>query len=372
MIKNALMYVIKNDEETGLISLTNEDFVEAIDNTPARDPEGSQWRSLGFTAPLSTMPDALTFQGASGLVYAIGLYAERILPASVINERVQERVNDIEDKEMRKAYRKERMQIKDDVVAELLPKSYIRRTSIPVIYHGPSGTLAIGTSSQKRADEILGLLRGQLGSLKAVPMTFDKPFETLFGMVKNLDSVFFSFAGDVKGKGHSDERISLTGVDLYEDEIMDVVDNCNVTEMRLTLREGDAFIFDNPGNEVPLLRFTLTATGVIKKIRLPDISIEKANQEADQNDGDQAALIDSMLALVGLTLLKLRAGFASDLMQDGASAHEYVAYANRLYSAYLSGPELGNFVNALQEGLKDGSIRITAQTQPVEDEDDDL
>jgi hypothetical protein len=58
---------------------------------------------------------------------------ERILPGSVVRDAVKEKVEEIEAEQMRKVYKKERDQIKDEIIQAFLPRalSAARRPSPP-------------------------------------------------------------------------------------------------------------------------------------------------------------------------------------------------------------------------------------------------
>ena len=53
---------------------------------------------------------------------------ERILPGSVVKDAVKEKVDEIEAEQMRKVYKKERDQIKDEIIQAFLPRAFIRKS----------------------------------------------------------------------------------------------------------------------------------------------------------------------------------------------------------------------------------------------------
>ncbi|VEB42933.1 Recombination-associated protein rdgC [Chromobacterium violaceum] len=56
---------------------------------------------------------------------------DKVLPASVIRDFVEMKVQEIEDKELRKVGRKEKLALKEQITDDLLPRAFVRsgRTS---------------------------------------------------------------------------------------------------------------------------------------------------------------------------------------------------------------------------------------------------
>lgn len=96
---------------------------------------------------------------------------ERILPASVVNDAVKEKVEEIESAQQRKVYKKERDQIKDDTIQAMLPKAFIRRGVITAAIAPKLGLIIVNNASAKRAEDLLSTLREVMGSLPVRPVT---------------------------------------------------------------------------------------------------------------------------------------------------------------------------------------------------------
>ncbi|WP_446809001.1 recombination-associated protein RdgC [Methylomonas sp. 2BW1-5-20] len=126
--------------------------------------------SFGWTAPLGRTSDALVHAN-NGFLMLCGKKEEKVVPASVINEMLQERINEIEEREARKLPAKERSRIKDELIFELLPRafSFSRKTYAYIDSQG--GWLVVDAASAKKAEDMLSQLRKCLGSLPIVPLT---------------------------------------------------------------------------------------------------------------------------------------------------------------------------------------------------------
>jgi DNA recombination-dependent growth factor C len=105
---------------------TPEHLSEALSEHPFT-PCGSQELSRsGWSAPVSEADEMLVFS-SNGFMLINLLQEERILPGSVVREALDERVALIEAEQSRKVYRKEKLQLKDEVILDLLPRSFTRR-----------------------------------------------------------------------------------------------------------------------------------------------------------------------------------------------------------------------------------------------------
>ncbi|MBL1262205.1 recombination-associated protein RdgC [Candidatus Methylomicrobium oryzae] len=131
--------------------------------------------SFGWTQPIGKSADQRV-HAANGFMMLCGKKEEKVLPTAVVNEMLQEKIGEIEDREARKLSKKERTTLKDELIFELLPKAF-RFSRKTYAYIDPKGGwLLIDSASAKSAEDLLSNLRKCLGSLPAIPLnTIDKP-----------------------------------------------------------------------------------------------------------------------------------------------------------------------------------------------------
>lgn len=98
-------------------------------------------------------------------------YAYRNLPGAVVKHAVGEKVNEIEQAQARKVYRKERDQIKDEIVQQFLPRAFVQYKITRALVDTESGLIWIDSASAKTAENFLSTLREALGSLPVRPLT---------------------------------------------------------------------------------------------------------------------------------------------------------------------------------------------------------
>lgn len=132
-------------------------------------PCGSQVPdTLGWVSPLGRTGTLLT-HASGGCILICAKREERILPSTVVREEVEERALEIEDREGRKVRRKERLDLKDNVIQELMPRAFTRSSLHYAYLDTRDGWLVVDAGSPKRAEDLVSLLREALGTLPARP-----------------------------------------------------------------------------------------------------------------------------------------------------------------------------------------------------------
>lgn len=130
----------------------------------------SDMSKFGWTNPL---------RGSEMLHFSVGkqilLVAhkeEKILPAHVIKAELDQRIEQIEQKENRKLKKVEKQALKDDVVSVLLPRAFSKNQQTALWVDAENNLIYVDAASAKRAEDALALLRKSLGSLPVVPLSF--------------------------------------------------------------------------------------------------------------------------------------------------------------------------------------------------------
>jgi len=95
---------------------------------------------------------------------------ERMLPASVLNDALAKRLEEIEEKEGRKLGGRERKRLKDDLLHELLPRAFVKSSRTDAFLDLQHGYAAVDTSSRRTGENVMSDIRGMLGSFPAMPL----------------------------------------------------------------------------------------------------------------------------------------------------------------------------------------------------------
>lgn len=139
-------------------------LAEALDEHRFVQPGGMDWFTDGFTVP-QPFGDELVF--AANKTLGISLKREeRVLPGAVIKTALDEKIANIEAEEARKVGRKEKQELKEQIIDELLPRSFTRASRTDAVL--ADGYLLINQTGNK-AETLLSHLREALGGLPAHP-----------------------------------------------------------------------------------------------------------------------------------------------------------------------------------------------------------
>ena len=125
--------------------------------------------NFGWTSPLGKSSDSLV-HASNGFMMICGKKEEKVLPTPVVNELLQDRISEIEEREARKLPGKERTRIKDELVFELLPRAFAFSRKTYAYIDSQGGWLVVDAASAKKAEDLLSPLRKCIGSLPVVPI----------------------------------------------------------------------------------------------------------------------------------------------------------------------------------------------------------
>ncbi len=162
--RNLLVYRLTQD-----LQLDADSLEKALGEKPARPCASQELTTYGFTAPFGKGPDAPLVHVSQDFFLISARKEERILPGSVVRDALKEKVDEIEAQQMRKVYKKERDQLKDEIVQTLLPRAFIRRSSTFAAIAPSLGLILVDSASAKKAEDLLSTLREALGSLPVTP-----------------------------------------------------------------------------------------------------------------------------------------------------------------------------------------------------------
>lgn len=161
MFKNMKIYAV-----IGGFNLGSDELQEAIQKNLFTPCLSHDMFSIGFGSPTGfDGEDVLTSNGC--YLFSV-TRQERILPGSVIKEELNELIKNIQLRENRVVRSKERKELRDDVEKKLIPQAFKKTEHINAYIDTRNSWLIINTTSEKRADEVLSLLRKTIGTLRIV------------------------------------------------------------------------------------------------------------------------------------------------------------------------------------------------------------
>lgn len=175
---------------------------------------------------------------------------EKIIPAAYVREQTDKRIAQIESVEERKLKRAEKQVIKDDVIISLIARAFTRTSDTNIWVDVEAGRIWIDTSSAKRAEDALALLRKTLGSLPVVPLTLESPAELTMTEWLRAGSAprSFSFgdAAEMKSIVDGGGTVRCKEVELNSDEIKTHLDAGRLaTKLELSYLDRVSFVLSD-------------------------------------------------------------------------------------------------------------------------------
>ncbi|CBV42607.1 recombination-associated protein RdgC [Halomonas elongata] len=261
----------------GAPELDPTDLESALEAQAFRPLGGSEARRLGWTMPAGRAGTQRLHE-LQGQRLLTALRQERLLPAAVVREELEERVDALETAEGRKLRRQEKLTLKEQIYEELLPRAFVRSQKVDLWWDTRRNLIAVNTSSRKRAEEILDLLRETLGSLKVTPLaTQTLPMRAMTTWLGDPASrpadLQLGDQVELKAKG-DDGVLRARQVDLDSDEIQQLLENGRQASKLALAIEGR-------------LSFVLHDDLAVKSLNFDDALIDEASQA---DDGDDAVV----------------------------------------------------------------------------------
>lgn len=284
MFKNLITYRIGAD-----VVLDLEDTVDALAKEPFLPCAPTQPLSVGW-APPRGIEHAPLVEAVEGHWLLKLQREQRILPSSVVAEKVDELAEHVEQQTGRKPGKKARKDLKEQAVHELLPRAFTKTSSTLVWIAREQRLLMVDAGSSSRADEVVTLL------IQAVPglslqlvQTQQAPAACMAAwLMDGVTPEGFQIERETELKGSDDQKpvVRYGRHPLDIDEVRaHLVAGKMPTRLALSWRERVAF--------------TLTEGFALKKISFLDLAFEGREVAT----GDEAFDADMALATGELALL---------------------------------------------------------------------
>jgi recombination associated protein RdgC len=245
--------------------------------------------TFGWTSPLGKSSEQLV-HSANGFLMLCGKKEERVLPASVVNEMLQEKILETEEQQGRKLAKKERTAIKDELIFELLPRAFTFSNKTYAYIDPKGGWLIVDAASAKKAEDLLSSLRKCLGSLPAVPLnTIEKPVKIMTEWLVNNqapDDITIEDECELRSPEEEGGIIRCKRHDLSLPEIKNHLDTGKeVIKLAVNWADRIAFIIDE--------------NLAIKRLKFLDLI---QDQVADTESGSEAEQFDVDFSIMSLEL----------------------------------------------------------------------
>ncbi|GAA0850534.1 recombination-associated protein RdgC [Marinobacter szutsaonensis] len=262
----------------------------------------------GWVAPLGKHGEQLV-HSANGYHLISLRKEEKILPGPVVKEAVEERAEAIEIEQGRKVRRKEKDEIKEQVMLEMLPQAFSKNRRCYAYLAPQDGVLVVDAGSAKQAEDLASTLRKSLGSLPVRPPAVEQsPAFTFTGWLnESIDlpaSIALGSECELKDPSEDGGVVRCKGLDLKADEIRNHLEaGMQVTKLAVTWDDNVSFVLDE---ELGIRRLKFGET---------------LQEQLDDVDADDAvAKFDAAFSLMTLELSRMIPGLLEALGGEDRSA----------------------------------------------------
>jgi len=282
--RNLLVYRLTQD-----LTFVADELQAALAAKPARPCASQELTTYGFVAPFGKGADAPLVHVSQDFILIAARKEDRILPGSVVRDALKEKVEEIEAEQMRKVYKKERDQLKDEIIQAFLPRAFIRRSTTFAAIAPKQGLILVNSASPKRAEDLLSTLREAIGSLPVRPLTVKMaPTAVLTEWVKTQQAAEHFTALDeceLRDPQEDGGIIRCKRQDLTSDEIqLHLSTGKQVTQLSLAWQDKLSFVLDEKM--------------IVKRLRFEDLLQDQAEQDGGDDDLSQQ---DASFTLMMLT-----------------------------------------------------------------------
>jgi len=268
----------------------------AFQPCPSHQPSAAGW-----APPLGRKAVELVHAVAGRLLVRLRT-EERVLPSTVVQQALAERIAEIEDRQGRPVRRREQRELRERLVEELLPRALTRCRDGYVYVDSAAGWLVVDSASPRGVEELTGFLRKSLDTLAIAPLEVRKPVTAVMTAWLAEGRAPAEFAlGDVCELREASETggvVRCRGQDLTGDEIRGHLEaGKQVTQLGLIWSERVAFVLD----EVLTVRRLRFLDVVRESLRDSGIDSPEAVSDAEfaLMTGELALLLPRLLEVFG-------------------------------------------------------------------------
>lgn len=280
---NALVYNFELKTDTNLSENFKEDIIKPC-------PPHAKF-TFGWVPAYA---DELVYEITGCSLICLGK-EERILPRSVIQRALQEKITKIEQERGFAVKKSEQGQLAEDIEFDLLPKAFCVQKKLYAIFDHIHKRLIVNTSSNNQAAQLISMLKKSVPEISIEPITTDANLALKFATwIQDPSSLpkNFELAANCLLFSEDDEKkqFNCKGYQLPADEIHSLL------EKGLLASEVSIIWYER-------MQFTLTQNLVIKRLKCLDYLVDELH-EANKNDIDDLG-IDASLTLLAQELRSL-------------------------------------------------------------------
>jgi len=260
----------------------------ALEKHQARGCGQMELACEGWAAPLGLQGEMLVHEVDGRLMFCLRR-EDKVLPASLVRELLDAKAFEIEQQAGRPVGRKERAELKDQLMNELLPRALVKVSHTFAYIDPKGGWLVVNAASSKKSEELIMLLRKSVGTLNVVlPQTKASPEAAMTQWLMDEATLPEGFVledeCELRSVGEVTSTVRCKYVDVASSEVRaHVLSGKRVFKMGMGWQGKVSFVLSDDTS--------------IRRIRFDSELVEQADA-----DGDASAQFDADFAIMGAEL----------------------------------------------------------------------
>ena len=243
--KNAIIYQLNND--TLLYKNAIEKAVTSALFTPCG---GLDTEKMGWVSPYNDPNIGDVIVDMQGHLLLRIKKETKIVPSPVIKQALLEKINKLEQALSRRLTKNEKATQKDVVMIDLISRAFSKYTHYWVWIDTINKRIIFDTSSFKQAEDILAILRKEMGALALTPLSTEKPLEQILTIWAEgeLGVPHFKLGdqAELKDPLEGNGIISCKNQDITSDEMLIHFDSGKwITKIKIIDERGVNFIVNS-------------------------------------------------------------------------------------------------------------------------------
>ncbi len=204
--------------------------------------------SVGWHSPLDLEDSPLTYAANGYLMFCLQI-EKKLLPATVIRQKLAERIKEIEQEEQRPIRAKEKRDLKDDIIVALRPRAFSQYTKIYAYIDTKKQLLILNTCTPSRADKFTHLFKRTFDDLNLVALETKKPGHEMTQWLQHNKlpgALHIEKSCVLQDPEQQNRIIRCQQQNLFASSIQSLVkDGCQVKQLGLSFDEDLSFILDD-------------------------------------------------------------------------------------------------------------------------------
>ncbi|MBF0265572.1 MAG: recombination-associated protein RdgC [Gammaproteobacteria bacterium] len=155
-------------------SITEKELESSLSQSIFKPCGQLQMNSIGWIEPIPRIGKTLTHTIQNKIMICANI-EDKILPAAVVNEFLNDKIIEIEDETGHKPGRRQKTELKEEIIHSLLPRAFSKNKRTYAYFDLDHQLLIVNSASAAKAEEFIEFLRKTIGSLPVTPITQEKP-----------------------------------------------------------------------------------------------------------------------------------------------------------------------------------------------------